>query len=238
MQTKKIFIILLSSGLLLGALFFLKYQNQSKVTFEKGNLIKEQNSQIDHSEENKDSVINSSLEQGSVTENEKNLSLQEQKQLKTIYEILNSKNDNDPRIDSELKNLSFNLKENLMLKYKKMKPEMLNEKGFLAFLVSREAQHPEDLDLLMTVFEDSPCLSLADCSFAEKQVDPHHSENDNVTLNYPQLSTLYQIEQKLNTNSLSPSMKNEYKSFLIKAANYPVDTVSNKAKSIIKKYNL
>lgn len=246
MQTKNISIILFL-GLLIGALFFLKHQNDSiKSTNpeQTDSAIKSLDPSASQKsimsadiETSKNPVVDSSSLQ--TANEEQNLSLIEKKQLNTIEEIMSAKNDNDSRIDSELKNLSFRLKTFLIQKYKKLKPEMLNEKGFIAFLISREAHTPEDLDLLMTVIEEPPCLSLSDCAVAEKQVDPHHSGSDNITLQYPQMSTLYQIEQTLKkTNFLTPQMKNEYKNFLIKASNHPVETVSNKAKEIIKKYRL
>lgn len=165
------------------------------------------------------------------------LSSTDQKQLKTISEILASRNDNDPRINTELKNLSPDLKIALMEKYKTFKPEQRNEKGMMAFLVSRDLKSVEDLELLKVVFEEPSCLSLADCSKASVDQDPHLVSTENMTLVYPQMATLYQIEQKLKSGSIQDSkFRQDIRNYLSKAASHEVPTIKNKAQSLLDQY--
>lgn len=169
------------------------------------------------------------------------LSSQEKAQLSLVQEVLNSKNDNDPRMDAQLRDISSGLKRALENEYERLAPEKKNERGTLVFLISREIKSLEDVDFLKKIYEEEPCLSLEDCKQFPKGRDPHHAGTEEVTLNYQQLVALFQIEKQLAAGSANlhdPRMIQEIKNALEKAKNYGVPRVRNKAQEIIEKFSL
>ncbi len=137
---------------------------------------------------------NSKLE----TQNQPSLSIEDQKKKAIFEEILQTKKDNDPRIDQELNHLSPELKKVLMMSYLNLALEQRNQRGFAALLLAREASGEQEYLFLKDILEEKTCLSLQNCdSPSTDKDDPHHSGTDEVTLSYPQLVVLYQIEQRL-----------------------------------------
>lgn len=113
--------------------------------------------------------------------------------LKILNEVFSSRNDNDPRLDSEFSQLSAELKGALRESYHLMPKESLNERGTVVFLLGRKIETEEDVDFLQEVLSETPCLSLADCSTEAKLEDPeddHLVESQETTLIYPQLMSL------------------------------------------------
>lgn len=130
------------------------------------------------------------------------------KKISTLKEILASKNDNDPRMDTELKNLSSEDKDALVNMYQDMKPESLNDKGTIAFLIGREMTRPEDAEFLKNILSEQPCLSLENCGITNGQSDPHMDAVNDVTLNYPQIVALNRIKTYVQTHDLQNSNPN------------------------------
>lgn len=158
----------------------------------------------------------------------------------SFLDISQSGKDNDPRIDSELKNLSSELKNQLKKYYRSLAPEKRNERGFVSFLISRDARSVEDLEFIAEVLSEEPCLSMADCKNLSDR-DAHMGSVDEVSINYPQLVSLYQLGSKLATGTLDLSIsaiKEETRSALAKGARSPVPQIREKAEAIQKKYNL
>lgn len=170
-----------------------------------------------------------------------NLSKEDEAKLQVVQDIMRSKNDNDPRFNNELKNLSPSLKLALAEEYLELSAEKRNEKGTLVFLVSREIKSIEDTELLKKIYEEAPCLSMEDCKQLPTSRDPHHANTEEISLNYPQLVALFQIESQLASGNpifQDPRMRQEIKSTLEKAMSFGVPRVKNKAQEIIEKYSL
>lgn len=125
-----------------------------------------------------------------------------QKKVSTLKEILASKNDNDPRMDTELKNLSNEDKDALVDMYNDLKPERLNDKGTIAFLIGREMTRPEDAEFLKNILSEEPCLSLENCGVTNAGNDPHMDSVNNVTLSYPQIVALNRIKNFVETKDI------------------------------------
>lgn len=143
--------------------------------------------------ENNPVVIGSERDPSAVTTKEK---------VSTLKEILASKNDNDPRMDTELKNLSNEDKDALVSMYNDLKPERLNDKGTIAFLIGREMTRPEDAEFLKNILSEEPCLSLENCGVTNAGNDPHMDSVNNVTLSYPQIVALNRIKNFVQSQDL------------------------------------
>ena len=129
------------------------------------------------------------------------LSPADQKKLSTFKEIIDSKNDNDPRIDTELDHLSPELKAALEKDYSATAPEKLNHRGTIVFLVGRSLDSVEDVQFLSQVLMEKPCLSLENCSKEVREEDPeqrHHDTMNQTTLNYPQLMGIREAIESYN----------------------------------------
>lgn len=158
----------------------------------------------------------------------------------SLEEILKSKNDNDPRINAELKNLSTEFHEALYSKYASMKPEDRNERGTLVFLIARDLKSPNDLDFLQKVYQESPCLNLANCQTSTEE-DPHHGGANQTTLDYPQLVGLYQLDRQLGERPeilKDANLRAGVYATLKNAENFPAPQVHQKAQQIREKYGL
>lgn len=155
-------------------------------------------------------------------------------------EVLLGKNDNDPRINSELRELSQSTHSALYERYDSIAPENRNGRGLVVFLISRNLKSAVDIDFLKKVYQEQPCLGLDDCKNTGS-ADPHFSGLNQTTLNYPQLAGLYQIEQQLHDRPAllaDPVMKDGILFLLKQAENFPVPQVQQKATEIRKRYNL
>ena len=71
-----------------------------------------------------------------------------------LEEILKSKNDNDPRLDKDLSDLSLHFHKALYSKYQSLKPEDRNGRGTLVFLVARDLKNSADIEFLQKVYEE------------------------------------------------------------------------------------
>lgn len=115
-----------------------------------------------------------------------------------LDQVLVSKNDNDPRLDTELKQLSPGTKKLFQDRYRNLAPEKRNEKGTVVFLLGRNLENEGDLAFMGEVISEAPCLSLGDCANEPKgsvgSDDLHHDPGSGVTLAYPQIVALKSIE--------------------------------------------
>jgi len=123
----------------------------------------------------------------------------DRKLLSDLKEIFASKNDNDPRLDTEFRNLTSAEKELLRQQYRALPPESLNERGTIVFLIGRELRTPEDFAFLTEVGNQPVCLSLGDCTKeAQASEESMHEEAAvSVTLTYPQRVALKSLENLL-----------------------------------------
>jgi hypothetical protein len=112
-----------------------------------------------------------------------------EQKVEMLESILSTKNDNDPRLDSEFKDLDAATKAKMRAFYAKLPPESLNQKGTVVFLIGRSLDSPEDAEFLLSVLQEPPCLTLLHCASRV----PDQSEEDvgnEVSLAYPQIVAL------------------------------------------------
>ncbi len=164
-------------------------------------------------------------------------------EIRVLDEILLSKNDNDPRMDQELKNFSDPVKNALKKKYSSFKPELRNERGTIVFLIGRELSEgrgsSEDIRFLKEVLLEQPCYNLADCSkSATTTPDDEHVQGINeTTAMYPQLMDLRYLKIALENGSLDSNLKNEVLAALEAARNSPNPRVVQDAQLILQTYS-
>ncbi len=128
-----------------------------------------------------------------------NLSPEDTRKVKVLDEVLSTKNDNDPRIDTELKALSPAVKEAIRARYEGTQPEKRNERGTLVFLLGREIRDSSDLAFFAGVLSEKPCLSLQDCGRppeAHSGDEDHFESINETTANYPQLMALLALKER------------------------------------------
>ncbi len=132
-------------------------------------------------------------------------SAETERTLAIFDEIVRSRNDNDPRLDQELRNLSPEVQAALREKYQALPPESRNSRGLVVFLLGRGVRTPSVVNLAFfkTVLAEPECLSLADCLRpSERGAGDAASESQAemglaVTLTYPQRMALRMIERSL-----------------------------------------
>ncbi len=130
------------------------------------------------------------------------ISSEDVEKIKVLHEILSSKNDNDPRLDSDFKNLSAEMKQALAETYASLPRESRNQKGTVVFLLGRSISSAADVSFLSSVLSEPPCLSLENCSRSPNgTVDEHASMSNDITVVYPQLVAVKSIGRFLNTSS-------------------------------------
>jgi hypothetical protein len=169
----------------------------------------------------------------------------DQRKLLMLEEILQSKNDNDPRLDTELRELSPELKRAMRDYYRMKAPELRNERGTVAFLTARAADSKADVDFLKSMLMESPCLSLANCS---QDAPPPTAEELHVagitetTLNYPQLTALRQsldrYRRALGEEPPNTVLANQIIEMFREARNSPNRKVAGEAQMILKHLRL
>ena len=108
--------------------------------------------------------------------------------LSALEEILVSKNDNDPRLDTAFNALSGAEKTLFREKYRSLPPEKRNERGTIVYLLGKNG----DWEFLREAAAEPPCLSLSDCAKAAPE-----GLADEVTLAYPSLVALKQAQRSL-----------------------------------------
>ncbi len=108
--------------------------------------------------------------------------------------ILESKNDNDPKLDSDFNDLTPGEKKLFRRRYRALRPELVNERGTIVYLLGKNIKDDADWSFLREVAAEPPCLSLADCS--QRGTGPS-GLGDEVTLAYPSLVALKQAQKIL-----------------------------------------
>ena len=157
------------------------------------------------------------------------------KKIDLLHEILLSKNDNDPRLDTQFKNLSPELKAALRAEYKKIADEKRNDRGTLVFLLGREVRGVEDQAFFKSVLEEKPCLSLADCAVFTApgtQEEQHMDSVNQTTLAYPQIMAL-KMQEEVYSQAATPALKESALQLIRAAAQSPVARVAQEAQTIL-----
>ncbi|MFM6927842.1 MAG: hypothetical protein ACKOX6_05220 [Bdellovibrio sp.] len=153
-------------------------------------------------------------------------------QVQVLNEILTSKNDNDPRMDRDLKVLNKETKEAFKAHYKNLAAEKRNDRGTIIFLIGRNIDSKEDLNFLGEVINEPPCKSLSDCNKAESaSLNRDHEDHQTgmaVTLAYPQLVTIHTLKNYLKKTPEGP-LANQAKDILAQAKHSNIPEVSKAA---------
>ena len=124
--------------------------------------------------------------------------------LALLEEVLRSRDDNDPRLDSEFLGLTPQTKELFRRAYAGLARERLNERGTIVYLLGRNLNDPEDWAFLAAVAAEPPCLSLSDCSKASAGAG---EPGDEVTLAYPSLVALRQAHRAAEEGASLPQAR-------------------------------
>ncbi|MNJ94640.1 hypothetical protein D3C87_123420 [compost metagenome] len=141
------------------------------------------------------------LQEAVSANNETALSPDVQKQLSILGEIFSSKNDNDPRMDNELRVLSDDAKSALIKMYQQLPLENRNERGTIVFLIGRNLNNKKDYQFLKEVLLEAPCLSLQNCFQNMPNNTDSHDHQDHtansmaIVLDYPQLTALKALQK-------------------------------------------
>jgi hypothetical protein len=128
------------------------------------------------------------------------LTADETRKLGILSEILASKNDNDQRFDTELRNFSPEAKRAMVQKYSEVRTEKRNERGTYVFLIGREIKDEADVGFLKSVLMEKPCLSLENCDRApegQSGDEEHLGAINETTANYPQLVAIRALRHML-----------------------------------------
>ncbi len=107
--------------------------------------------------------------------------------VRVLEDILRTKNDNDPRLDTAFERLSEPDKARLREKYRSLPPEDRNGRGTVVYVLGRAPKTAEDWAFLRSVAAEPPCLSLASCSRPPAGGGDEHDAGLAVTLAYPSL---------------------------------------------------
>jgi hypothetical protein len=124
-----------------------------------------------------------------------NMKAADKRKLLILDEILQSKNDNDPRLDTEFRDMTPELKKAMREYYHSIAPEKRNDLGTIVFLTARSMNSPEDVAFMKSVLMEKPCRSLTDCSKdapVPTAEEAHLSGISETTANYPQLTAIRQ----------------------------------------------
>ncbi len=165
----------------------------------------------------------------------------DQQKMKALDEIFTSKNDNDPRIDTELKNFTPEMKSALLAKYAAIPAERRNEKGTIAFLIGREINSKADVDFLKGILMEKPCLSLGDCNqppAPHTGADDHYEATNETTARYPQLVSIralnHRYEELMQDPKANATLIQQIIEALREAQNSPDPKIADEAKASLK----
>lgn len=156
-----------------------------------------------------------------------------QKKSVLLDTILASKNDNDPRLDTDFKNLNEDEKSLLQKKYAQRAKEKLNERGTLIFLLGRETDSYSDLTFIKQAVLEQPCNNMNNCESTEEVPKDEHAVADQITLVYPQVMALKSLELILKSPDKGPSLKNYAQEIVFEASKSRNTTVSSVAQKIL-----
>jgi len=148
-----------------------------------------------------------------------------------LDDILRSRNDNDPRLDSAFNDLSPQTKELFRGTYGGLRPEKRNERGTIVYLLGKNLNAAEDWAFLRNVVTEPPCLSLSDCSKKPTSGGGEEALGDEVTLAYPCLVALKSAQRVLESGK-NPDQLKEARSVVDAAKTSKVPAVVKLAEKI------
>lgn len=128
--------------------------------------------------------------------------------VRTLNEVLTSHNDNDPRLDGELRILDRDTKRAFRARYEKIPVEERNARGTIVFLLGRNLAEKEDFAFVRQVLREEPCRSLENCAKVPLRVNPEDPPNEMV-LNYPQAVALVALGNVIRSGESPPHVRSE-----------------------------
>ncbi len=175
-----------------------------------------------------------SVSQAKEAADETSLSPVTAQKIQVLDEILISHNDNDPRMDSTLKDLDSETKSVLRKKYNSLPETQRNARGTIVFLIGRNLTDPADYQFLEQVLGEAPCLGMVQCTqpMNATGLDGHEENGFGVVLDYPQLTALKAVE---NHPAKSESLKRLQDEVLQIAKASRSAKVSEAAEAVLKK---
>jgi hypothetical protein len=162
----------------------------------------------------------------------------DQLKLGILNEVLASRNDNDPRLDRDLKILSPGARALLRARYAELAAEKRNERGTIVFLLGRHLESAQDFEFFQTVIAEQPCRSLKDCQSADAMDSNDHTGREmgiDVTLNYPQIVALKSLERLLG-GPMEAGQKQRAIGLLRQSMASPVPVVAKMARELYDRY--
>lgn len=162
----------------------------------------------------------------------------DREQASLFDQVIASKNDNDPRFDTDLRVLAPGARALLRERYANFAPEKRNERGTTVFLLGRNLETPEDFEFMGQVLSEAPCRSLESCdrdSPAETRENAHHDIGVEVTLAYPQIVALKSLERVLSTPGADPALVSQAMAKIRAARDSKVRRVSEMAESLLRR---
>ncbi len=238
---QKPFLVVLFGALLIAGLFYYRQVAHEPQELRPSDLNFSESNELAPHEPQASDTTEGDQRKPMQLEEPKGLSETDAKQWKIFQEVIFGRNDNDPRVDQDLRKMSPAMHQALMDAYQKIPLENRNSRGMVAFLIGRDLQTAADAAFLKGIYQEEPCLSMADCSRAEAETDPHLSGTVQTSLNYPQLAGLYQLEQRLGANPdllKNPEIKAEIAELLREARQFPGSAIQKRAEELQKKYGL
>ncbi|MBX9768166.1 MAG: hypothetical protein K2X47_12910 [Bdellovibrionales bacterium] len=158
--------------------------------------------------------------------------------IQVLESILSQANDNDPRMDTILRNFSSAEKQELMLKYSQLEPELLNQRGTLVFLLGREIKDTSDAQFIEDVLQSEPCRSLGRCSEELKGRDRGSHEGEigtEMTLIYPQMVALHSVETTLRKPDTTAEVRQRLQKTLETSSRSQHPVIANRASEILQR---
>ena len=157
-------------------------------------------------------------------------------QFRVLTEILASRNDNDPRLDSELRVLNPEAKKLFRSLYRELPLERRNDRGTIVFLLGRNLNEKSDFEFLKSVLHEEPCLSLSNCRQADAQSQGDGDSQSEVALHYPQAVVLESVERYLSSHpSIDSDSKKEILGILNGGSHSTTPLISQASKNLLKK---
>jgi hypothetical protein len=152
-------------------------------------------------------------------------------QLQVLGEILDSKNDNDPRLDQELRELNAETKSQFRAKYQSLPLEKRNQRGLIVFLLGRNLTESVDFDFVQSVLSEAPCLSMANCA----EPSPNATGSGvGISAAYPQLVALESLSGYLKKLDMPEQLHARAWSLLVAAQKSKVAEVQNQALKLVR----
>ena len=124
------------------------------------------------------------------------------KPMATLNEILSAHADNDPRLDTELLHLDAPTKQLFRERYASIAREEQNDRGTIIFLLGRNIVDADDVQFLVSVLSETPCLSLENCGTPPARTNAHEAPSD-MALAYSQAVSIVSFERFLTANPTS-----------------------------------